>query len=405
MTPLRLQVALFTATRVVLNTMHRMVYPFLLTFGRGLGVELPALTLAVTARSLAGASGPFLAWVADRHGRKAGMLFGLGLFIGGAALVFVWPSYLTFSLALILTVVGKYVFDPAMQAYLGDRVPYERRGRVLAITEMGWSLAFLLGVPFMGFLIARRGWMAPFPALALLGAAAFVALVLLVPRDPPHPDNQNGLWYNLRRVLVYPPALTGLAMSLMLSSANEVINLVFGVWMESSFGLKIAALGAASAVIGLSELGGETLTAAITDRLGKPRAVTAGVLLNCLAALALPFVGRSLIGAVAGLFFFYLTFEFALVSSIPLMTEVYPPGRATLMAGNVAAHSLGRALGALVATSLYAFGQAAPDIFGFSIPAILPNGLVTVAFNLIGLLALYRLQLGMTAAKARQSPV
>ena len=397
---MRLQVALFTATRAVLNTMHRMVYPFMLIFGRGMGVELPALTLAVTARSLAGVSGPFLAWVSDRYGRKAGMLFGLALFIAGAGLVFLWPSYLAFSLALILTMLGKYVFDPAMQAYLGDRVPYERRGRVLAITELGWSLGFMLGVPLMGFLIARRGWSAPFPALALLGAAALVALLLVVPRDPPHPDHHNGLWRNLRRVLVYGPALTGLAMSLMLSSANEVINLVFGVWMESSFGLKIAALGAASAVIGLAELGGETVTAAITDRLGKPQAVAAGVILNCLAALALPFLGRSLNGAVVGLFFFYLTFEFALVSSIPLMTEVYPAGRATLMAGNLAAHSLGRALGALVSTWLYAFGKSAPALFGLAIPVILPSGLATVALNLLGLLALYRLQSRMFAVSA-----
>ena len=387
---LRLQVVVFTATRVLLSTMHRMIYPFLLTFGRGLGVDMAAITLAVTARSLAGASGPFLAWVADNHGRKVGMIFGLGLFVLGTSLVVIWPTYPIFFLALILTVLGRYVFDPAMQAYLGDRVPYDRRGRVTGITEMGWSLAFILGVPLMGFLIARRGWMAPFPLLAILGLAAIAVLGWLVPRDLPHPDNQNGLWRNLRRVLSSPLAITGLAMSLMLSAGNEVVNLVFGVWMESSFGLRIAALGVASAVIGFAELGGETLTATITDRLGKPRAVAAGVLLNCMAALALPFLGSTLPGAFIGLFLFYLTFEFAIVSSIALMTEVLPPARATLMASGIAAHSLGRALGALVTAPLFALGQASPLI-----PDILPSALASVAFNLLGLLAVYRLGRGM----------
>jgi predicted MFS family arabinose efflux permease len=156
--------------------------------------------------------------------------------------------------------------------------------------------------------------------------------------------------------------------------------------------LKIAALGAASAVIGFAELGGETLTAAITDRLGKARAVAGGVLLNCLAALALPFLGASLPGAFVGLFLFYLTFEFALVSSIPLMTEVFPPARATLMAGNVAAHSLGRALGALVTAPLFALGQAS-----LATPDILPSALASILFNLLGLLALYHLHQRMTA--------
>jgi predicted MFS family arabinose efflux permease len=396
---LRLQVVVFTATRVLLSTMHRMIYPFLLTFGRGLGVDMAAITLAVTARSLAGASGPFLAWVADNHGRKVGMIFGLGLFVLGTSLVVIWPTYPIFFLALILTVLGRYVFDPAMQAYLGDRVPYDRRGRVTGITEMGWSLAFILGVPLMGFLIARRGWMAPFPVLAILGLVAIGALAWLVPRDPPHPDNQNGLWRNLRGVLTSPLALTGLAMSLMLSAGNEVVNLVFGVWMESSFGLRIAALGVASAVIGFAELGGETLTATITDRLGKPRAVAAGVLLNCMAALALPFLGSTLAGAFIGLFLFYLTFEFAIVSSIALMTEVFPSARATLMAGSLAAHSLGRALGALVTAPLFALGQAS-----LVIPDIMPSALASVVFNLLGLLALYRLGRGMASQPVPQAP-
>ena len=394
---LRLQIAAFTATRVVLNTMHRMVYPFLLTFGRGMGVDLAAMTLAVTTRSLVGASGPFLAFVADNHGRKVGMILGLGIFVLGVSLVIVWPSYPAFFLALILTTLGKYVFDPAMQAYLGDRVAYERRGRVLAITELGWSLGFMLGVPLMGLLIARGGWTAPFPVLALLTLAAIGILAWLVPRDAPHPGNQNGLWGNLRRVLTSPVAVTGLVMCLMLSTANEMINLVFGAWMENSFGLKIAALGAASAVIGFAELGGEALTAGITDRLGKARAVAGGVALNCLAVLALPFLGSSLVGAFIGLFMFYLTFEFAIVSSIPLMTEVFPPARATLMASNQAAHSLGRALGALVTAPLFALGQASA-----STPDILPSALASAAFNLIGLLALYKLHAQMTRQPAAE---
>ena len=127
---------------------------------------------------------------------------------------------------------------------------------------------------------------------------------------------------------------------------------IFGVWLEDSFDLQIAALGAASAVIGLSELGGEGLVAAFVDRLGKPRAIGLGLAANCLAALALLFLGRTQAGALVGLFFFYITFEFTLVSIIPLMTELLPSARATLMAFNMAALSLGRALGDLLAPRL-----------------------------------------------------
>lgn len=384
---LRFQVLVFTLTRVVLNTMHRMIYPFLAVFARGLGVDLAALGLAVTARSLLGSFGPFLAAVADSRGRKVGMLLGIALFVSGTGIVAFWPTYPSFVLALVLAMLGKYVFDPSMQAYLGDRVPYQRRGRVLAITEYGWSLSFIFGIPLVGFLIARGGWMAPFPLFALLGSVSFLVLLWMLPRDPDPDPDQPKFWANLRRVLTFTPALLGLSVNIMMSSANEVINLVFGVWMEDTFGLKIAALGLAAAVIGFSELGGETLSAGLTDRLGKTTAVAIGLILNSLAALLLPILGTTIPGALVGLFFFYIAFEFSIVSAIPLMTEILPEARATLMAANVASHSLGRALGALLAAALYTVGQSYPWMHG-----ILANVMVALLFNLFALIVLYFLR-------------
>ena len=362
--------------------MHRMVYPFLAVFGRGMGVDLPAMGLAVTLRSLGGVIGPFLAVIADSRGRKTGMLLGLALFTAGTGMVVLWPTYPVFILTLLLTMLGKYVFDPSMQAYLGDRVPYERRGRAMAITEYGWSLSFFVGVPVMGFLIARSGWLAPFPLLFILGAISALAIAWMLPRDPDPDPGQAKFWSNLRTVLTYPPALLGLSIGIFSSTANEIINLVFGVWLEDSFGLKIAALGATAAVIGISELAGETFSVGFTDRLGKPRAVAIGLLLNCLAALALPMLGRSLPGALIGLFLFYISFEFTIVSAIPIMSEIMPAARATLMATTIAGHSLGRALGALLATPLYGLGLASG-----ALPGLLLSSLAAIFFNLIALVA------------------
>lgn len=363
--------------------MHRMVYPFLAVFGRGLGVDLAALSLALTVRSVVGTFGPLLASVADSRGRKAGMLFGTLLFTLGVSIVVFWPSFFAFLIALALTTLGKFVFDPSMQAYLGDRISYQKRGLVIAFTEFGWSISFIVGVPAIGFLIARRGWSAPFPLLASLGLLTMVLLAWQLPRDPVPASDRPGIWENFRAVLTHTPALLGLLMGLLMSSANEVVNLVFGVWMEDSFGLQIAALGAASAVIGFAELGGEFLVGGLTDRLGKTRAVAIGILLNCIAALLLPMLGRTMSGAFAGLFLFFITFEFTLVSSIPLMIEILPSARATLMSANVAGLSLGRALGALFASPLYMLGNS---------PGITASALAAIGFNVLALIALYHLQ-------------
>ena len=372
------QVIAFTITRVIINTLHRMVYPFLAVLARGVGVDLISMSYALTARSLVGSVGPFAATVADRRGRRFGMLLGIGLFTLGTSIVVFWPTFPALVLSIILSTLGKYIFDPSMQAYLGDRIPYARRGRTMAVTEFGWSLAFILGIPLMGFLIARNGWMAPFPLMVILGALIFAGLFVMLPKDE-KPAAENRSSDTFKVILTSVPALAGLAVGLLASAGNEVVNLIFGVWLEDSFGLQIAALGAASAVIGLSELGGEGLVAAFVDRLGKPRAIGLGLAANCLAALALLFLGRTQAGALVGLFFFYITFEFTLVSIIPLMTELLPSARATLMAFNVAALSLGRALGDLLAPRLYGLG------FWFIVLGV-------VGFNLLALAALRKVK-------------
>jgi predicted MFS family arabinose efflux permease len=102
--------------------------------------------------------------------------------------------------------------------------------------------------------------------------------------------------------------------------------------------------------------------------------------LNTLWVVTLPWLGKTTTGAMVWLFFFYLTFEVAIVSTLPLMTEVTPATRATLLSLFVAALSLGRALGDV----------AAPLLFrgGFII-----NVLVCAGLNLFSLLVLTRIKL------------
>ena len=377
---LRFQIIAFAFIRTVVNTMYRMVYPFLPIFSRALGVDISTLSLALTSRQIVGFFGPFLSILLENRGRKTGILTGLGIFTGGVVLVILRPSSPIFFLTLILTTLGKYMFDPHMQGYLGDRVPYERRGLALAVTELGWSFAFIIGIPLMGFLISRGGWLSPFGTLSILGLASIILISKIIPSHSDDRVKWAQMWGNFTQVLRHPPALTALSIGFAISAGNEVINLVFGVWLEDAFGLQILALSGAAAAIGLAELGGESLMGGITDRLGKERSIGWGLAANCLAAAIFPILGRSLSGAVIALFLFYITFEFTLVAIIPMMTEMMPNARVTLMAFNVAGLSLGRAIGALAASPLYQFG-----IVGSAVAAIF--------FNLIalyGLLSLWK---------------
>ncbi|QRN82905.1 MFS transporter [Chloroflexota bacterium] len=356
--PLKLKFDLFvfTLTRTVINTSYRMVYPFLPVFARGLGVEPASLGLALSIRSFLGIFGPFLATVADTRNRKTGFLLGIGLFVAGSGLVGLSPSFVTFIIGISLTLLGNVVFIPSLSAYLGDHVPYERRGRVLAITELSWALAFIGGIPVVRWLIESYMWFTPFIFFAIIGVVLFIVVLITVPGERIDHSTENTFWRNLGRILRTWPALAGLLAGVLFAMANELVNLVFGLWIEQGFGLDFAALTIASVVIGVSELGGEVFTGIWLDAIGKRRMIWIFLGLNALAAALLPFLGGRLNLAMVGLGFFYITFEILLVSALTLMSEVMPSTRATMLSATLASYSIGRMMGDLIGPTLFNIG-------------------------------------------------
>ena len=350
---IKLHIVLFTITRIVVNTSVRMVYPFLPVFARGLGVETASLAMSFSVRQFLGIFGPFLATVADTHDRKTGILLGVGLFTVGSGVVGIWPTFWTFILGISLAQLGNVVFIPSLNAYLGDHVSFEKRGRVIAITELSWALAFILGIPVVRVLLENFSWVTPFFLFTVIGFVFFLVYVFFIPANSIPKTEENTFRRNLGRVMRHWPALAGLLVGVLFSAANETVNLIFGVWIEDQFGLNFAALTAASVVIGVSELGGEISTGIWLDKIGKRRMIWIFMGLNSLAAVLLPLTSGILGWAMVGLGFFYITFEVVIVSTLTLMSGVMPTSRATMLALTVAGFSLGRMLGDLVAPGLY----------------------------------------------------
>jgi DHA1 family inner membrane transport protein len=255
--------------------------------------------------------------------------------------------------------LGKGVFDPALQAYVGERVPYQCRGLAIGMIEFAWAGSALVGLPFIGLLIERTGWQSPFFVLGGLGLLSLVALAILIPSDRHQQrgtDGWPGFRQAWRRLSRERAALGALGFGLLISAANDNLFVVCGLWLESTFGLSIAVLGAATTVIGVAELLGEGLTASIADRLGLKRTIVAGLVLSALSYILLPLVGRTLWLALIGLFLTFLAFEFTIVTALSLFTEILPAARATMMSSSVAAFSMGRVIDALVGGPVWLAG-------------------------------------------------
>lgn len=345
--------------RLVLNTARRFAYPFAPEISRGLGVPITHVTAMLAVNQVSGVLGLFAGPLADRFGFRAAMVTGLVLLSAGMLTAGMMPTALTVLAALFLSGLAKNIFDPAIQAYVGEHVPYHRRGLVVGLIEMSWAGSTLIGVPLMGLVITAYGWQSPFTILGLLGLIGIAAIRLGIPADRPRrsvPIGPRLLVLSWRRLAQSRQARALLTMGFLISMANDGLFVIIGAWMEQQFDLSVAAIGFGTIVIGFSELSGEFLTVALADRMGKKRAILMGLVLGTIAYAALPFVGQSLEGALVGLFGLFLSVEFTIVTTFSLATEVLPDRRATMMAGLLAAAGLGRMAGALTGGWLWVAG-------------------------------------------------
>ena len=377
-----------TLCRLVLNTARRFAYPFAPALSRGLGVHLTAVTSLIAINQATSIIGIVFGPLADHFGYRRMMLAGLGMLVIGMFAGGLFPFYSVIVFTFFLAGMSKTVFDPALQAYVGERVPFQKRGLVIGLLEFSWAGSTLVGIPGIALLIDFFGWRAPFFVLGGFGIFGILTLLLLIPADRRGAIVQKGpssAMKVMKQLIKQRAPLGTLCFALFFSIANDNLFVVYGAWLEQSFRLSIVALGAGTSIIGAAELLGEGLTASFGDRLGLRRSIIIGIILSAVCYGLLPFSSRTLPFAFLSLFALFLIFEFTIVSSLSLSTELLPGSRATMMSGFFAAAGIGRVIGSLIGSHIWLAG------------GILATGLVS------GILCLFALTLFVRGIQGRIS--
>jgi len=370
-----------TFFRLVFNTARRFAYPFAPVLSRGLGVSLSAITSLIAINQVTSLLGALFGPLSDRLGYRQMMIAGMAMLATGMLAAAFFPIYAVVLVALFLAGLGKSIFDPAVQAWVGNRVSYRRRALVMGIMETSWSASTLIGIPLVAILMDRYGWQSPFLVMGGLGCIGTIALFFIIPNEPQpasprvSPSEYLGAY---ARLIANKPALGALGYVFFVSAANDNLFVVYGAWLEKSFGLGIVALGLGTSLIGVAELAGEGLTATISDRFGLKRAIIVGLSLSVLSYFSLPFLDTSLTAAMTGLAILFFIYEFTLVTSLTLCTEILPGFRATMMSAFFATAGVGRALGALMGGAVWKTG------------GMLATGCISGVLTFLGLLCLLR---------------
>ncbi|MFV0439280.1 MAG: MFS transporter [Desulfopila sp.] len=351
------QIGIAILCKLLLNTGRRFAYPFAPALSRDMAVPLSMITSLIAACQFSSLFGIFAGPLADRFGYRRIMQGGLALLVVGMLLCTLFPWYWAVLFGLVLASLGKTLFDPALQAYIGNHVEYGRRGRVIGFSETAWAGSTLLGIPLLGLSIEYLGLTSSY---ALLAGLALIGCFFLgrtfQSNHQATPPTGEPLWRvvaALGEPLTNRFALTMLVFGFLISVASDSLFVVYGAWFERDFAVSLVTLGFSTIAIGLAELLGESCTALLADRIGLKRAVLLGLVLSCIAYLALPVIGTSLNLAMLGIFFVFFAGEFTIVTSFSLNTELLPHHRATMLAAYFGVAGIGRMGGVLLGGVLW----------------------------------------------------
>ncbi len=353
------QIIVLALFKLLLNTGRRFVYPFAPALSRGLFVPLTAITSIIAANQFTSILGLFCGPLADRLGYRSMMRYGLGALCIGMLLCGLFPTYWVVFFGLMAASLGKTLFDPAVQAFIGHNIPFQRRGRVIGIVEMSWAGSTLIGIPLLGLVIAQSDLRLSFFLLSFFGILAWISIGRILPPDErKSADGKRAvkLFSSLKKLVKNRQAAGMLGFGFWISIANDSLFVVYGAWFEQAFHVSLITLGFSTVTIGAAELCGESLTALFADRLGLKRAIVFGLILAIASYFLLPFIGQTLPLAMTGMFFIFLAFEISMVCSFSLSTELMPEARATMMAGFYATSGIGRMIGVLLGVVLWKAG-------------------------------------------------
>lgn len=178
-----------TAALFAIGTDSFVIAGILPDAGHSLGVGIGAAGWLITAYAFTYAIlGPVMAALTTRWPRRALFLTGLGIFVVGNLLTAFVPNFGIALFARVLAGLGGSMVTPTAIAAAAALAPPERRGRAISTVMAGLSAATALGAPIGTAIGSLTGdWRITMVFVSALGAAAALAIALLLPEIPNPP--------------------------------------------------------------------------------------------------------------------------------------------------------------------------------------------------------------------------
>lgn len=299
----------------------------------------------------AGVSGLLASLYVDRFGRKKLLLvlyvlFGLATLACGLA-----PTYESLMAARVAAGVFGGVLSSLSQTIVADVIPFERRGRAMAIVMSSFSAASVAGVPLSLFLAAHLSWHAPFIAIAIvcavLTAVAWRTLPVLTDHlQHERPSPINGIVQVVRDT----NHLRAFVFSALLMFAGFTVIPYLTIYNTANGGMTAQEIPYIYLFGGAATLVSAHWAGRMTDQIGK---ATMYKRMTVLTAVAIVAVTQTAVLPVWGILiattFFFICMNGRMIPGMAIITSAcQPPLRGTFMALNSAVQSVAMGLAAIL---------------------------------------------------------
>jgi len=344
--------------RLVINITKRFPYPFVSAIALNFAVPVTSIQNLIALSNGMGLLSPLLGTISERYGRKPIMLIILMAMAGISFIGAIFTTYGIFVIAILAFSIGKIIYDPTFQAYLGDVVPFKQRARMMGVVELSWAFSLVIAAPVVGFLLDTSTMQAVFIFMGIALTLGAIGIWLFIESDVKSKSERQSIKFisplmTFRLISQEPTAMFALLFAICLTISHEIFFINYGLWMEQSFELVLTALGTVTIVIAIAEIIGEFVVILLADKIGTKRTSLSGMIVATIMFAIIPSLSSSLPLALFGIFVMFIGIETAIVASFPLFTEILPNARAVMMSANMGAHSLGRVLGAMLGGIIY----------------------------------------------------
>ncbi len=354
---------------------------------------LGALTLAAL---LAGRLG-------DRHGLKAALVAGLGIFTAGALLGALAPTLWLLAAARAVQGFGAAFLMTLAMALMRQSASPARLGRAMGLLGTMSALGTALGPSLGGLLIPLAGWRGIFWAQVPLGLIALGLAVASLPRDrapgrQPPPARRTPA----QRRPVSGSLVPSLIANLLVAAVMMATLVVGPFYLGRGLGLTEAAAGLVMAVGPAVSIASGVPSGRLVDGLGSGRVLGLGLGLLAAGALLMALLPAwlGLAGYVLAILVLTPGYQlFQAANNTAALADVPADRRGTVAGLLSLSRNAGLIAGASLMGAAFAAGVGAQDL-AHAAPAAIAAGLRQTFLLAGGLMVAAAVLLGCTRARA-----